>query len=129
MKRLLLLFSLVFCHSAFAEVAYGTRLTQGDVSVVLTPWTNRPLVGSGIQLPPEFLKEGVMISIQTTNPATTAFFVTLNYRLGDSTATTTQLVPKGQLNWAGDIFYVGLVPVISVSVIELAPIDSTQFGE
>ena len=95
MKQLLILF-VASLSIAAADVSIGKSLTQGNVTILLTKYSNRPFpdVPGVPQVAPELLREGVTVTITSTNQATVAFRVTMNYRDGDSALTLTISAPS-----------------------------------
>ena len=133
MKRFL--FLLVASLSiAAADVSIGKTLTQGNVSILLTKYSNRPLPDAqGLpQVPPEFLKEGVTVFVTSSNQATTAFKVTINYRDGDSALTATAFAERSDAldsKGATATLEIGNAPIASVKVEELTRQSSSEFSE
>ena len=74
MKRLLFLF-VVSLSIAVADVSVGKSLSQGNVTILLTKYSNRPFPDvSGVpQVAPELLREGVTVFVTSSNQATTSF--------------------------------------------------------
>ena len=133
MKRFL--FLLVASLSiAAADVSVGKTLTQGNVSILLTKYSNRPFPDAqGLpQVAPELLKEGITVFVTSTNQATTAFKVTVNYRDGDSVLTATAFAERSDAldsKGATATFEIGSAPVASIKVDELTRQSSSDFSE
>jgi hypothetical protein len=112
---------------ASADVTLGKELKQGPITVMVTHYSNRPFAGMDNnmpQLPPEFLREGVMVIINSANGATAAYRVTLKYRVGDSILSAQQTVLRSDsaaMPGTPVIVAIGQAPVVSVMVEEYAP--------
>jgi hypothetical protein len=126
MKHLLWLF-VGTLSIASADVTLGKELKQGPITVMVTHYSNRPFAGMDNnmpQLPPEFLREGVMVIINSANGATAAYRVTLKYRVGDSILSAQQTVLRSDsaaMPGTPVIVAIGQAPVVSVMVEEYAP--------
>ena len=133
MKRLLILF-VASLSIAAADVSLGKSLTQGNVTILLTKYSNRPFpdVPGVPQVAPELLREGVTVTITSTNQATVAFRVTMNYRDGDSALTLTMFADRSDsLDAKGAVatFEIGSAPISSIKVEELTRQSSSDFSE
>ena len=126
MKHLLWLF-VGTLSIASADVTLGKELKQGPITVMVTHYSNRPFAGMDNnmpQLPPEFLREGVMVIINSANGATAAYRVTLKYRVGDSILSAQQTVLRSDsaaMPGTPVIVAIGQAPVVSLVVEEYAP--------
>ena len=125
MKHLLWLF-VGTLSIASADVTLGKELKQGPITVMVTHYSNRPFSGMDNmpQLPPEFLREGVMVIINSANGATAAYRVTLKYRVGDSILSAQQTVLRSDsaaMPGTPVIVAIGQAPVVSLVVEEYAP--------
>src|SRR5262249_21706541 len=80
MRQFLLLLAASLSLAA-ADITPGKSLTQGNVTIVLTRFSNRPSPDtSGLPQPPAgMLKEGVTVSVTSTNQAVTTFKVVIKY--------------------------------------------------
>ncbi len=133
MKRLLILF-VASLSIAAADVSLGKSLTQGNVTILLTKYSNRPFpdVPGVPQVSPELLREGVTVTITSANQATIAFRVTVNYRDGDSALTMTMFADRSDsLDAKGAVatFEIGSAPISSIKVEELTRQSSSDFSE
>jgi hypothetical protein len=133
MKRLMILF-VASLSIAAADVSLGKSLTQGNVTILLTKYSNRPFpdVPGVPQVAPELLREGVSVSVTSTNQATVAFKVTVSYRDGDSVLMATMFAERSDsLDAKGAMatFEIGNAPIASVKVDELTRQSSSDFSE
>ena len=133
MKRLLILF-VASLSIAAADVSLGKSLTQGNVTILLTKYSNRPFpdIPGVPQVPPGLLREGVIVFVTSSNQATVAFKVTVNYRDGDSVLTATMFAERSDsLDAKGAMatFEIGSAPIASVKVEELTRQSSSEFSE
>jgi hypothetical protein len=132
MNRVLSLF-LAVVSIASADIAVGKSLTQGNVTIMLTKYSNRPFPDTpGVpQVAPELLREGVTVFVTTTSATTTGFKVTLKYREGDSILTATGYADRSEVpaKGAAATFEIGSAAVASVKVEELIRQSSSEFTE
>ncbi|HTM50938.1 MAG TPA: hypothetical protein VL285_19715 [Bryobacteraceae bacterium] len=133
MNRVLSLF-LAVVSIASADIAVGKSLTQGNVTIMLTKYSNRPFPETpGIpQVAPELLREGVTVFVTTTSATTTGFKVTVKYRDGDSILTATGYADRSDVpdaKGAAATFEIGSAAVASVQVEELIRQSSAEFTE
>src|SRR2546422_414820 len=133
MKRFLF-FLVASLSIAAADVTLGKPLTQGNVTIMLTKYSNRPFpdVPGVPQVPPESLHEGVSVFVTSSNQATTAFKVTVNYRDGDAVLTATAYAERSDsLDAKGAVatFEIGSAAIASVKVDELTRQSSSEFTE
>jgi hypothetical protein len=133
MKRLLFLF-VVSLSIAVADVSVGKSLSQGNVTILLTKYSNRPFPDvSGVpQVAPELLREGVTVFVTSSNQATTSFKITINYRDGDSVLTMTTYADRSDSldsKGASATFEIGSAAIASIKVDELVRQSSSEFTE
>jgi hypothetical protein len=125
LKHLLLL-SIATFSVASADVTLGTEMKQGAITVLMTRYSNRPFAGMDDmpQPPPEFLREGVMVIVNSANATTAAYRITLKYRSGDSIVSVQQTAIRSDspaLPGTPVIFAIGKAAAVSVLVEEYAP--------
>jgi hypothetical protein len=133
MKRALLLMLAVVSVAA-ADISAGKSLTQGNVTIMLTKYSNRPFPDTpGVpQVAPELLREGVTVFVTTTTETTTAFKITVKYRDGDSVSTAIGYADRSDTQdakGAAATFEIGSAAVASITVDELTKQASADFTE
>ena len=133
MKRLLFLL-LASLSIAAADITVGKSLTKGNVTIALSKYSNRPFpeTDSIPQVAPEFLREGVIVFVTSSNQATTTFKITVRYRDGDNVLTLTAYGERSDsLDSKGTAvtFETGSAAIASVQVEELIGQGSSDFSE
>jgi hypothetical protein len=132
--KFLLLFFAVTLSIAVADITPGKSLTQGNVTIFMTRYSNRPFpdAQSVPQVAPEYLREGAMVYVTSSNQATNAFKITIRYRDGDSLVSTTAFVERSDmLDAQGGVatFEIGSAAIASIKVEELTRQSSSDFSE
>lgn len=120
--KLLLIFA-AGCALALGQnqIPVGRTVHIDNVDAVVTYFGCAAIPGVPLG-PSQDCQPGMMVSVQTTEPSTLAFVVTINYTDEEAkpqTATATVSKPTTNASWATVMFLTGWHPISSISVVEL----------